>query len=289
MHSPLPNRKRDFRTFGSPKSSSLPPRREDLEMTFVEHFSSPVIEVVIGKNKTKFNVHKSLAMEKSALFRDYFPKRANANSPTFPLGIVEDGRHFEPFIFWMYNAHGNVLDTGAKPPYHFGELWTLAEEIESNEYRNFLADTIQRLPADPEWYVKSYDELVSTGRGGSVMGKFLIECLAYSAATQGWEHLIGNDVASAEAAKWFGSRKQLLHHLLLSVNETKNSEDPRQRYDCALHLHDSEAEREECLRYGKVELDDSTKPAKSEDPKNEEDRGEKRARFDPGDGTHAIA
>lgn len=228
-------------------------------------------------------------MEKSALFRDHFMKRPNANLRAIHFAIVEDGRHFEPFIFWMYNEHGNVMDTGMKPPYHFGQLWVLAEEIESTEYRNFLADTIQRLDATAEWYVKSYDELVSVGRARSVMGNFLVECLAYKVAKQGWKQLIGSEATSAQAGQWFGSRQQLLHRLLLSSSENKSSEDPREIYDCTLHLHDSEDEQENCPRYGKQEVNGPTEPAKSEDSKNAEDHEQKRARIDGGYDSHSSA
>lgn len=175
-------------------------------MDIERYLESPVIAVRVGKNEVTFNIHKSLLMEKSALFRNHLQIRGNANAPSMKISIVEDGRHFAPFAVWMYNEHEDVLDTKSKPPYHFGQLWTLAEEIESNDYLNFLADRIQRLlgTANIDFSVKSYDELLSVRRGDSAMGKFIIDCMAYSVATKGFQQIIGDDSNSTQAGEWFG-------------------------------------------------------------------------------------
>lgn len=253
------------------------------------HLRSPVIEVSVGQDQMTFRIHKSLLIEKSALFRDHLKRRANSNLKTMTiLPFVKDGRHLEPFVFWMYNDHGDVLDTGEKPAYHIGQLWVVAEEIESTEYRNFLADKLQRLPAGTEWYVKSYDELYGVGRRNSVMATFMIECMAYNVATQGWQQLVGDDDTSTQAREWFGDRRQLFHRLLLAVDVMKEDlrgdklKNPRDRYDCMLHLHETEDARENCPRHGKQEVESSTGSGTAEDIKGE-DRAQKRARLEEPD------
>lgn len=251
-------------------------------MDIERYLESPVIAVRVGKNEVTFNIHKSLLMEKSALFRNHLQIRGNANAPSMKISIVEDGRHFAPFAVWMYNEHEDVLDTKSKPPYHFGQLWTLAEEIESNDYLNFLADRIQRLlgTANIDFSVKSYDELLSVRRGDSAMGKFIIDCMAYSVATKGFQQIIGDDSNSTQAGEWFGGRAQLLHRLILSVNGMAARKNPKNSYDCTLHRHDTEDEQENCPRYGKQETDDPTESAKSEGKQEEATRTQKRARLD---------
>lgn len=241
-----------------------------------------MIAVRVGKNEVTFNIHKTLLMEKSALFRNHLQIRSNANTPSVKISIVEDGRHFAPFAVWLYNDHLDVLDTKSKPPYHFGQLWALAEEIESNDYLNFLADRIQRLlgTANIDFSVRSYDELLSVRRGDSAMGKFIVDCISYSVATKGFQQLIGDDSTSTQAGEWFGSRNQLLHRLILSVNGTATPKNPKNIYDCTLHRHDTEDEQENCPRYGKQQANDSTESAKYEGKQEEAIRTQKRARLD---------
>lgn len=257
---------------------------------------SPVIELNVGENQSTFHIHKSLLVENSALFRDHLRRRGNSNLKTMNiLPFVKDGRHLEPFVFWMYNNRDGVLNTGDKPPYHIGQLWVIAEEIESTEYRNFLADRLQRLAGNAEWYVKSYDQLCAVGRSDSVMGSFMVKCIAYHVATQGWKQLVGDDVTSAQALEWFEKRRELLHHLLLAVdvmNEDLREDklkNPKDSFDCKLHLHETEDLRENCpRRRRKQEVQISTESGTAEDIK-EEDRAQKRARLEEPDNNKPAA
>jgi hypothetical protein len=109
--------------------------------------------------------------------------------------------------------------------------------------------------------------------------------MAYQVATQGWQQLVGDDVNSTQADEWFEKRRQLLHRLLLAVdimNEDLRGgklKNPRDSYDCMLHLHETEDSRQTCPRHVKQEVENSTESGAAEDIK-EEDRAQKRARLD---------
>ncbi|KEF56911.1 uncharacterized protein A1O9_07101 [Exophiala aquamarina CBS 119918] len=254
-------------------------------MRFADYVCSPVIELSVGENQWSFNIHKSLLMKGSALFRDYLGRRGNSSKRNMKiLPVVKDGRHLEPFVCWLYGNNGSPLDTGDMPAYHIGQLWLVAEEIESTEYRNWLADELQRVPASTEWYLKSYHELCSVGQGGSAIGNFMIHCIAHSIITKDWQELFGDHVSSTHGGDFMTNHQDLLHRLFLAVDTMKKDwkedklKDPKDRYDCSLHHHETEDSQESCPRYGKGQVD-SWRGTVVAEANKEDDRGKKRTRL----------
>jgi len=207
------------------------------------------------------------------------------------LPAVKDGRHLQPFVCWLYGNNTEVFDTGDRPPYHLGQLWLVAEEIESTEYRNWLANELQRAPATIEQYMRAYNELCSVEQGESAIGNFMISGMAYVLVTKGLTDIFGGDKPSTLEHAIFAEGRKLWRRIcpvLDGMNQEFRAgelQDPKDRYDCWLHQHDTEESRESCPRYRKAEVQS---PAGTIIDITENDKGEDRAKkracpdsFDP--------
>lgn len=244
------------------------------------HARSPNIRVVVGKwdeyadtdsglvQLNVFYINKSFLIQHSryfAILLDTAPPRdvvrlqiPNNDNHATCSGDKEEYQVFADWLDAMYRSEdgGSKLDVWEYSDVN--QRMEFADFVGSTKYKNFVMDSIQRLPIET-WGVGELDSLDLVRESADLYVDYALECLAYRVVTKGWTNFTGAD-GSDDIRGWKAFLEQqsdtfgILNKLLVRIdelNETKDAGklvDPTARKDCKWHEH-TEEDREKCPRY----------------------------------------